>query len=148
MYVPTTVRQSEATMTNISTSATTNTMMTLDKMWKKAAVSNKDATMEDMQEKESKKTTNHNPQSNGNKKNANSNDADKTIEEYSNPKAINIWSKFRANDQAEAIKQHQRIVSILKTELTMSQIINSDSQTTDTVTFYVWYSRKYKYFWI
>ena len=61
-------------MTNTSTSGSNNGMTTLDKMWKKVAWKNDDTTMEDIEEEQPSKTTNHSVQTGKNKETAKDND--------------------------------------------------------------------------
>ena len=73
--------------------------------------------MEDIEEEQPSKTTNHSVQTGKNKETAKDNDNAQPTKEVPEQHTMTIRFKFNANTQLEAIKQHKRILSVFKTEL-------------------------------
>ena len=108
-------------MTNVSFNGNTNSMPTLDKMWKKVSKRKEDIAMEDVEEKEPSKTSESSPRMMETNATANTDDDKSKDVSY-------VRFKFKASSVQEAIDQHKMILSTIQSELETFHIVHDNGE--------------------
>ena len=114
------------TMKNVSSTETTTTMTTLDKIWKKATKKNDDVVMEDTEKKEANQSNNHSPQTTKNKYNANADDGD-----YTPLFPMTLRFKLIADTIEEAHKKHMETLKSINDNCSHCEVFSKSSDPLD-----------------
>ena len=114
------------TMKNVSSTETTTTMTTLDKIWKKATKKNDDVVMEDTEKKEANQSNNRSPQTTKNKYNANADDGD-----YTPLFPMTLRFKLVADTIEEAHKKHMETLKSINDNCSHCEVFSKSSDPLD-----------------